>query len=54
MATANVYRVQVGDYMGTQYGQIESINDVRIDITEIVSDGREGYLEKTKIHRASR
>ena len=43
-----VTRVQVGDYMGTQWGRIESINDVRIDITEIVSDGGDGYLKRPR------
>ncbi len=43
-----VHRVQVGDYMGTQWGQIESINDTRIDITEIVSDGAGGWLRRPR------
>jgi len=42
--TGGVHRVQVGDYMGTQWGVIESITDARIDITEIVSDGSGGWL----------
>ena len=44
----DVYKVAVGDYMGTQWGRIESINDTRIDITEIVSDGADGYLRRPK------
>ncbi len=43
-----VHRVQVGDYMGTSWGQIESINDARIDITEIVSDGSGGWLRRPR------
>ena len=43
-----VHRVQVGDFMGTQWGQIESINDTRIDITEIVSDGAGGWLRRPR------
>ncbi|MCB1644996.1 MAG: pilus assembly protein PilP [Pseudomonadales bacterium] len=43
-----VHRVQVGDYMGTSWGQIESINDTRIDITEIVSDGAGGWLRRPR------
>ena len=34
--------------MGTQWGRIESINDVKIDINEIVSDGADGYLHRPK------
>ncbi len=40
--------VQVGDYMGTAWGKIESISDTRVDITEIVSDGVGGWLRRPK------
>jgi type IV pilus assembly protein PilP len=43
-----VHRVQVGDYMGDQWGQIESIEDARIDITEIVGDGGGGWLRRPR------
>ena len=43
-----VHRVQVGDYMGDQWGQIESIEDTRIDVTEIVSDGAGGWLRRPR------
>lgn len=46
--SGGVHRVQVGDYMGSQWGQIESINDARIDITEIVSDGAGGWLRRPR------
>ena len=46
--TGGVHRVQVGDYMGSQWGQIESIDDSRIDITEIVSDGASGWLRRPR------
>jgi type IV pilus assembly protein PilP len=34
--------------MGSQWGQIESIDDARIDITEIVSDGAGGWLRRPR------
>jgi type IV pilus assembly protein PilP len=43
-----VHRVQVGDYMGTSWGQIESIDDTRIDLTEIVADGASGWLRRPR------
>jgi type IV pilus assembly protein PilP len=46
--TGGVHRVQVGDFMGSQWGQIESIDDSRIDITEIVSDGASGWLRRPR------
>lgn len=43
-----VHRVQVGDYMGTSWGKIESIEDSRIDLVEIVSDGQGGWLRRPR------
>ena len=43
-----VHRVQVGDYMGDKWGQTESIEEARIDITEIVSDGADGWLRRPR------
>ena len=43
-----VHRVQIGDYMGDQWGQIESIEEARIDITEIVADGSGGWLRRPR------
>ena len=41
-----VYRVQTGNYMGRNYGKIIGIEEDRIDLTEIVSDGLGGYVER--------
>lgn len=43
-----VSRVQVGDFMGTNWGQIDSISASRIDITEIVTDGAGGWLRRPR------
>lgn len=47
-SSGGVHRVQVGDYMGTNWGKIESITDSQIDITEIVSDGAGGWLRRPR------
>ena len=47
-ADAGVHRVQIGDFMGTSWGQVKSINDTRIDIIEIVSDGGGGWLKRPR------
>lgn len=47
-SSGGVHRVQVGDYMGSQWGQIDSIDDARIGITEIVTDGARGWLRKPR------
>ncbi len=46
--SGGVHTVQVGDYLGTAWGKIESIGDARIDITEIVSDGASGWLRRPR------
>tara|TARA_R110002072_G_scaffold104099_1_gene228401 strand:+ start:15167 stop:15712 length:546 start_codon:yes stop_codon:yes gene_type:complete len=46
--TGGVHRVQVGDFMGSNWGKIESIDDTRIDVTEIVGDGASGWLRRPR------
>ena len=43
-----VHRVQKGDYIGDQWGHIESIEETRIDIMEIVEDGAGGWLRRPR------
>lgn len=41
-------RVQVGSYMGGNHGRVIRITPTQIDLIEIISDGREGYLERPR------
>jgi type IV pilus assembly protein PilP len=41
-----IYRVKVGNYMGQNHGQIMRITEERIELTEIVPDGKGGYRER--------
>ena len=41
-----VHRVSVGNHMGQNYGRISSITDSEIQLTEIISDGLGGFLER--------
>lgn len=43
-----VERVQVGSYMGMNHGRVVNITPTRIDIVEIIPDGREGYVERPR------
>jgi type IV pilus assembly protein PilP len=43
-----VHRVQVGDYMGASWGKVDAITDSRVDLTEIVSDGSDGWLRRPR------
>lgn len=41
-----VHRVKEGNYMGRDYGRIDRITEQRIELTEIVPDGRKGWMER--------
>jgi type IV pilus assembly protein PilP len=43
-----VHRVQNGDYMGTDHGRVQKIDDNELELTEIVSDGTGGWVERTR------
>jgi type IV pilus assembly protein PilP len=40
-----LYRVQTGNYMGQNHGQIIEITDVEIKLSEILADGQGAYRE---------
>lgn len=41
-----VHRVHVGNYLGQNYGRIISINEDRIDLVELVTNGSGGWMER--------
>lgn len=41
-----VYRVKVGNHLGTNYGEILTISETRIEIKEIIQDGLGGWIER--------
>lgn len=43
-----VHRVEIGDFLGTNWGKIETILGGRIEIVEIVGDGAGGWLRRPK------
>ena len=43
-----VEQVRVGSYMGLNQGRITKITPTQIDLVEIVSDGRDGYIERPR------
>ena len=43
-----VHRVQVGDYLGLDSGQVVSLDERRIELTEIVSNGRGGWMKRPR------
>lgn len=43
-----VHRVQVGDYLGLDSGQVVSLDERRIELSEIVSNGRGGWMKRPR------
>lgn len=41
-----IYRVQEGNYLGSDHGQVVNITEQRIDLTEIVPDGETGWRNR--------
>lgn len=41
-----VHRVQPGNYLGQNHGEITSVSDTQIKLTEIVPDGLGGWMER--------
>lgn len=39
-------RVRVGSYIGRNFGRVLSINEARIEIVEIVPDGKDNWVER--------
>jgi type IV pilus assembly protein PilP len=44
--SGTVHRVQTGDYMGTNYGEIQSISPRTIELRELVKDQRGGWRKR--------
>lgn len=46
--TGGIHRVRVGNYMGQNYGRIVGISETRIELIEIVPNGRGGWVERPR------
>ena len=46
-ANGVIHRLKVGDYLGRNNGQIASIEAQQIEVFELISDGRGGWLERS-------
>lgn len=41
-----VHRVKVGNYLGQNYGHITAISEEKLEISELVTDGMGGWIER--------
>lgn len=44
-----IHRVQVGNYLGRNHGQIININETQIDLIEIVPSGQDNWVERPRV-----
>lgn len=45
---SEIHRVTVGDYMGLDFGVIKSLDERRIELVEIVTNGRGGWMKRPR------
>lgn len=43
-----IHRVKVGNYLGKNHGRIAGMSAVKVDVIEIVPDGKGGWLERPR------
>ena len=43
-----VHRVSVGDYMGLDYGKVVAVNSDNVELLEIVTNGRGGWMKRPR------
>jgi len=45
---SEVHRVAVGNYLGNDYGEIVSVGERRLELVEIISNGRGGWMKRPR------
>ncbi len=43
-----VHRVVIGDYIGLDYGEVKAIDNDKVELREIVDNGRGGWMRRTR------
>jgi type IV pilus assembly protein PilP len=46
--TGGIHRVRTGNYIGQSYGRIIGVNGTRLELIEIVPNGRGGWVERPR------
>lgn len=48
-ANGEIHRVSKGNYVGNNHGKIMSVENTKIELVEIVSDGLDGWVERPRL-----
>lgn len=43
-----IHRVAVGDYLGLDFGRVVAVSEQQIDVIEIISNGRGGWMQRPR------
>ncbi|SIS43748.1 type IV pilus assembly protein PilP [Neptunomonas antarctica] len=43
-----IHRVKVGDYLGLDFGRVVAVSDQQLDVVEIISNGRGGWMKRPR------
>ncbi|WP_372741854.1 pilus assembly protein PilP [Neptunomonas sp.] len=44
-----IHRVKIGDYVGLDFGRVVAVSDQQLDMLEIISNGRGGWMQRPRI-----
>ncbi len=44
-----IHRVKIGDYLGLDFGRVVAVSDQQLDLLEIISNGRGGWMQRPRI-----
>lgn len=47
--SGGISRVATGNYVGKNHGKVTSVDDTKIELIEIVSDGLDGWVERPRL-----
>jgi type IV pilus assembly protein PilP len=45
---SEIHRVKTGDYLGLDYGQVIAVSSQQLDVMEIISNGRGGWMQRPR------
>ncbi|MFT5722291.1 MAG: type IV pilus assembly protein PilP [Motiliproteus sp.] len=47
-AEGNIHRLERGNYIGKNYGEIITVNETQVDVIEIVQNGLDGWMKRPR------
>ncbi|WP_293267407.1 pilus assembly protein PilP [Neptunomonas sp.] len=45
---SEIHRVRIGDYLGLDFGRVVAVSDQQLDVVEIISNGRGGWMQRPR------